>query len=329
VSEPSDEPPVEILDVGGRRPDATQAPPDLPPLHIDPDQPPTEQTESSIPPWRQIAAVVTALAVGAAAGAYVWNAREDAANLAAAAQEAVLIAGQVEGGSSTDVGTQRFRVAVLNAGPRDVEVLSAVPDGWAAVEEETFPPQVATVDEWTSVQMAAEPDCDAPVPRGLRLRVRTDAGETDVTVPLPPGDDAIGAVHQNLCADAFLPYGASVEDVRTASESPTELVMELAMRSYDLSLDFDLVDVTATAEGFEAVASNLPVPFRSGNQSTSPLILVWRVTRCDQTINLGDVELSLRYAPTGSGATDHIDGYALSGEVVATLARFGAAQCPS
>lgn len=316
----------EVLDLGNRRrTDPGRRPRDLPPLHIGAEEPPGEPPDSPMPPWRRLAGVAAVFVVGAAAGAYVWNAREEAAELAAAAEEAHLVAGPIEGGEWSGGDIQRFTVALLNAGQRDVEVLSVRPAGWTTPDDDESPPQMAPAGKWTRIRMATVPDCEAPTPDALEVRVRTEARESAVTVSLAPGG-VLADVHRALCVDDFSAYGAGVEDIRVLpGDDRDTLLMELELRSYDPNLDFDVVDVNASAAGFRAEATNLPIPFRSEVRTPSPLVLAWQVQNCGLTAALDDIGLMLEI--TAAEGSEHVDNPVLPGEGVAALARFGLGQC--
>jgi hypothetical protein len=329
VSEPRDGE-YEILDLGKRRrADTGREPRELPPMRLGDDGVTSEQPESPVPPWRRIAGVAAIFTVGAVAGAYLWNAREDAAELAAAGAATELVAGRVEGGTFPGVSVQRFTVAMLNAGPRDVEVLSVRPEGWTLPRGDLAAgPQTTPAGEWTSIRMSTVPDCDAPTPQALEVRVRTEARESAVTVPLPPGEHLFGDVRQTLCTSDFAAYSAAVQEVRILpSSDPDVLLMELGLTPLDPALEFDVVDATASAAGFHAEATGLPVSFSSDVRSPQPLVLSWRVQNCELTSVLGDIGLMLEMT-SGTG-TSHVDNPMLPGQAVAALARFGVDQCSS
>ena len=327
MSEPRDGE-YEILDLGKRRrADTGREPRELPPMRLGDES--SEQPESPIPPWRRIAGAAVVFTVGAVAGAYLWNAREDAAELAAAGAATELVAGGVEGGTFAGESVQRFTVAMLNAGPRDVEVLSVRPEGWVLPgADQVAGPQTAPAGEWTSIRMSTVPDCEAPTPQALEVRVRTEARESAVTVPLPPGEHLFGDVRQALCTGDFEAYGAFVQEVRILpSGDPDVLLMELGLMPHDPALEFDVVDATASAAGFHAEATNLPVSFNSDIRSPQPLVLSWGVQNCELTSVLGDIGLMLEME-SRSGSM-HIDNPMLPGQGVAALARFGVDRCAS
>jgi hypothetical protein len=298
VTEPHDDG-YEILDLGRRRrADTSREPRALPPLRLGDERPAEDRTEAPTPPWRRLMAFAAAFAVGLAVGAFVWNARDNAAELAAAEQEADLIAGPIEGGTSSGQETQRFTVAMLNAGSRDIEVLSIRPAGWTLPDDERSQPQPAPAGEWTNLRMATVPDCEAPPPQELHVRVRTEARERAVTVTLPPGHSRLTEVHQAVCGGDFSPYGATVVDIRViAQNDPDTLVMELVLKSNDPALDFDVVDVNASAAGFRAEATNLPVSFRSNLRTPSRLLLAWQVQNCELSLAL-DARFGLKQCGT-------------------------------
>jgi hypothetical protein len=327
VSEPRDGE-YEILDLGKRRrADTGREPRELPPMRLGDES--SEQPESPIPPWRRIAGAAAIFTVGAVAGAYLWNAREDAAELAAAGAATELVAGRVEGGTWAGDPLQRFTVAMLNAGPRDVEVLSVRPEGWTLPPgDQAAEPQTAPAGQWTSIRMSTLPDCEAPTPQALEVRVRTEARESAVTVPLPPGERQFGDVRQSLCTSDFAAYGATVQEVRILpSGDPDSLLMELGLVAYDQAVEFDVVEATASAAGFRAEATNLPVSLRTEVRSPQPLLLSWAVQNCELTSVLGDIGLMLEMT-SGTG-TMHVDNPMLPGQAVAALARFGVDQCSS
>jgi hypothetical protein len=327
VSEPRDGE-YEILDLGKRRrADTGREPRELPPMRIGDES--SDQPESPIPPWRRIAGAAVVFTVGAVAGAYLWNAREDAAELAAAGAATELVAGGVEGGTFAGESVQRFTVAMLNAGPRDVEVLSVRPEGWVLPgADQVAGPQTAPAGEWTSIRMSTVPDCEAPTPQALEVRVRTEARESAMTVPLPPGEHLFGDVRESLCTGDIAAYSAIVQEIRILpSDDPDVLLMELGLTPLDPALEFDVVDATASAAGFHAEATGLPVSFSSDVRSPQPLVLSWRVQNCELTSVLGDIGLMLEI--TSRTGSMHVDNPMLPGQGVAALARFGVEQCSS
>ena len=329
MSDPHDDE-YEILDLGGRRrADSGREPRELPPMRLGDDGVTSEQPESPVPPWQRIAAAAAIFTVGAVAGAYLWNAREDAAELAAAGAAAELVAGRVEGGTWAGESVQRFTVAMLNAGPRDVEVLSLRPEGWQLPgADQAAGPQTAPAGEWTSIRMSTLPDCEAPTPQALKVRVRTEVREGAVTVPLPPGEHLFGDVRQALCTGDFAAYSATVQEVGILpSGDPDVLLMELGLTPLDPSLEFDVVEATASAAGFHAEATGLPVSLRSEIRSPQPLLLSWRVQNCELTSVLGDIGIMLEMT-SGTGSR-HVDNPELPGQAVAALARFGVDRCSS
>ena len=320
----------EILDLGGhRRADSGRKPRELPPMRLGEGEP-SEQPESPVPPWRRIAGAAAIFTFGALAGAYLWNAREDAAELAAADAATELVAGRVEGGTWTGESVQRFTVAILNAGPRDVDVLSVRPEGWPLPgADQAAGPQTAPAGEWTSIRMSTVPDCEAPTPQALKIRVRTEARESAVTVPLPPGEHLFGDVRQSVCTGDFAAYSTAVPEVRILpSGDPEVLLMELGLTPLDPGLEFDVVEATASAAGFHAEVTGLPVSFRSDVRSPQPLMLSWRVQNCELTSVLGDIGLMLEI--TSRTGSMHVDNPSpLPGQGVAALARFGVDRCSS
>ena len=327
MSEPRDGE-YEILDLGKRRrADTGREPRELPPMRLGDES--SEQPESPIPPWRRIAGAAVVFTVGAVAGAYLWNAREDAAELAAAGAATELVAGGVEGGTFAGESVQRFTVAMLNAGPRDVEVLSVRPEGWVLPgADQVAGPQTAPAGEWTSIRMSTVPDCEAPTPQALEVRVRTEARESAMTVPLPPGEHLFGDVRESLCTGDITLYSAIVQEIRILpSDDPDVLLMELGLTQLDPSLEFDVVDATASAAGFHAEATGLPVSLTSEVRSPQPLLLSWGVQNCELTLVLDDIGLMLEMT-SGTGST-HVDNPDVPGQAVAALARFGVDRCSS
>lgn len=317
-----DDPLDEILDLGARpRDPRADSPRTLPPLHLD--GPPAEDDEGKQrPPWLGRAAVAIAAVTGVVVGVLGSNARHDAADIAAAESAVHVIAGapQVDGGP--------FGVTVslplFNAGPRDVEVIWARPEGWRIPPDARPRNVLLPRDFWVSVRSSAVPDCGVSTTDVIELRVRTEAREQTITVEVPAPTDLFEA--RRIACEANPSMGAYVESVEIVEPlRPDTLTMRLSMKSFDPNLRFTLVGVTASAPGFRMINAVVPVQFERGARA-SEVDITWEIVGCEATQTLNDVNLGLEFQDEqGRPLTG---GTALPGRGVAELARFALEQCP-
>ena len=317
-----DEPADEILDLGRpRRGETASAPTSLPPMHIG-DQPLAEDNRTDRPPWWQWLVLVLAIVAALIVGVLGSNARRDAADLAAAESEVDLVAGTpvVVNAENTP-----FQLPIYNAGPLEVELLWIRPEGWTLADTAATHPVTLRPDNWTTVRVRAVPDCaQFPSPDVLELRVRTQARENEVSLPLPVAG-VMQEVRTAACRD-FTPVGAFVEEVQLVpSQAEHFLTLRLHMRAFDPSQRFVLTAVEASAPGFGMTHASLPVQFEPGGALSFPLDITWQVVNCEATQILNDVNLGLEFQD--ENGDQQTDAAALPGRGVAELARFGVAQC--
>jgi hypothetical protein len=318
-----DDPPDEILDLGkpGRR-ERDDSPTSLPPMHISEKPPPDDEGATGRPQGWQWAGLLVAVVASLLVGVLASNARRDAAELAAAEADVDLVVGAPATTNSPEVP---FQVPMYNAGPLDVELLWARPEGWDLGESAGHRPITMPPDTWVTIRVRAIPDCQRfDSPDVLDVRVRTQARERTISLPVPtPG--AMLEAHVAACRP-LVPVGAYVEEVDVVpSPSPDTLTLRLQMRAFDPNLRFALIGITASAPGFRMIDASVPVQFEAIPARSVPVDITWQVVGCEQTQILNDVNLGLEFrADDGDRQTD---GAALPGRGVAELARFGMRQC--
>jgi hypothetical protein len=323
VTEPSD-PPAEVLDLGPRpRSERGSSSRSLPPLRLD--GPPPADDEDGPPAWRQWAALAVAIAVGLAVGVLVSNARHEAADATAAEEEVRLVAGVPEI-TFIQAPAVDLSFPLYNAGPLDVVVQSARPEGWTIVDEsDDTRPTTLRSGTWTNVlATVAARECAGPTPTVLELTVRTQAREQGADVVLPAGSVLREA--QDLACDTNPAYqvGIGVERVEVLLSTDV-LVTRLYLRAFDPSMGFDLISISGSAAGFETVAATVPVSFQPGGRSPTQLDITWGVVDCTLTDLLGQVVFSAELVDVNGRTTN--DRIVLAEEGIAALARFGVSRC--
>jgi hypothetical protein len=319
------DPPDEILDLGqpGRR-ENSGSPPSLPPMHIG-EQPPADEEGTDRPRWWQWAVLFVAVVAGLIVGVLGANARRDAADLAAAESQVDLIVGEPL--PSTHPRPQ-FQVPLYNAGPMVVELLSIRPNGWSIAESAVQHPITIPPDRWVPVRVRAVPDCtDYVSPDLLEVRVRTQAGESVISLALPMAG-LMRDVHTAACR-SFNQLGAYVDGVEIVAPLRADtLTMRLQIHADDPNLRFALTDLTATAPGFGLIHASLPVQFEPGEVGpdvSRPVDVTWEIVDCEAAQALSDVYLELGFE---SANGDRQTGRApLPGRALAAMARFDADQC--
>ncbi len=317
----------EVLDVEDSSNDELPGPgPELPPLDLGQLGSDDSAADRAVrtQPWPLWLAAILAFCVGVASGAYAWSLRVQAATEAEQAGVANIIAGNMIGRVDPTSQIQHLGVLMLNNGPRDIEVLSAHPLGWATHGSR---PTTIPSSEWAAVRISVEPYCDSPPPTQLAVLVRTDAGDKTVTVVLPPGDGMLAQAHEQVCGtDPGIRY--AINAGRTTQLEPPEpgtLLMRIELRPAVPATELEITDVNASAAGFLAAATNVPISFRTDRRSPRPLDLLWRITSCEATALLGDVAPQLTVTlPDGMTYRTYV---MLPGQAVAMLARHAQAEC--
>lgn len=276
------------------------------------------------PPWWQWLVLAIAVVGALVLGIVASDARRDAADLADAESEVDLVLGEpvLFAGPGTPV-----QIPVYNAGSLDVELLWIRPEDWTLSDAAADDPVTLRPDRWTTVRVSATPDCDTfPTTDILDLRVRTQAREGEISLPLPtPG--VMQDVRMAICAN-FTGVSAYVQEVQVLpAQTPDTLTLRLQMRANDPAQRFTLTDVEASAPGFGMVHATVPLQFEPGGALSFPLDITWRVVNCEATQILNDVNLGLEIRDENGDR--RTDSAALPGRGVAELARFGVAQCAS
>jgi hypothetical protein len=321
-----DDPPDEILDLGrpGWRVER-DAPRELPPMHID-EQPPADDDEpTGRSPWWQWAVLGIAVVVGLILGVLSSNARRDATDLAAAESTVDLIAGEPRVANPPEADRETpFQVPIYNAGPLEVEVLWIRPQGWEIAQSTARRSTKLPPDQWVAVRVRAVPNCDELLsPDVLELRVRTQAREQTISLPLPRG--GVMQEARTFSCQPFTPIGAYVDEVDVVqSTRPDTLTLRLRMLAFDPNLRFTLTDVSASAPGFRMIDASVPVQFERGARRI-PLDIVWEIVGCEATQTLNEVNLGLEFHDEDGDR--QTDGAELPGRGVAEMARFAIEQC--
>lgn len=325
----------ETLDLGrGNTGRPGRTPRELPPLdlgelsgHRDRPQPGGGFWGRLSPRWRRRGAAATAFVLGLAAGAYVWDARSDAADLAAEAGQVELLVGWFGLEPSPTREAAQVTVTLHNAGPRDVDVLAVRPTGWAAVSDAA--PAATTVPpaEWTEVGITADPVCDAPVPDQLEVEVRTGQGESSVAIALPPGRAYLDLLQELLCGESGLFFGVNVNrGVELIPSEPGILRMIVTFRVFSETTLVEVTAASAAVAGLRAEAIGLPVEVPGGGEVVVPLELEWHVDTCARTSELGEVAADVELRAADRTATVEVQ---LPDRAIAMLGRFVAEECDS
>jgi hypothetical protein len=325
VTEPRDTP-AEILDLGPRsRSERGDSARSLPPLHLG-GPPPADDEKDGPPSWWRWGALALAVVVGLTTGVLVSNARHDAADIAAAEQEILLVAGNPMI-TFIHAPAADLSFPLYNAGPLDVVVHSARPEGWTIVDDVDNPPTTTLrTGEWTNVLTTVEADeCAGDTPTVLELTVRTEAREQGAQVTLPAGNVLREAKDLRCDTDPVFVAGIGVERVQILPSAPDLLVMRLYLRAFEPNLSFDLINIDAAPPGFEMVAATVPVSFRPGGRSPTRLDVTWGITECSVTEQLGPVVFDVELLD-GDGPPTKSE-IVLAEEGIAALARFGGDRC--
>ncbi|HEX6336306.1 MAG TPA: hypothetical protein VFZ85_05080 [Jiangellaceae bacterium] len=276
------------------------------------------------PSWQLWLVAILAFCLGAAGGGYALSLRTQTADEAEQAAEADIVVGNVIGRIDLASQVQHLGVLMFNNGPRDIEVLNAHPPGWAT---HSARPTLIPSSEWASVRISVQPICDSPAPTELTVQVRTESGDRTVTAALPPGGNMLDEAHDQACgADPGLRYAINAGRVSVLdSTEPDTLLMQVVLRLSVPATELSVTAVNASASGFLATATNLPVTFRSDRLSPGLLELSWRVTSCAATAMLSDIAPQLTVMlPDETTYRTHV---VLPGQAVAVLARFAQNQC--
>jgi hypothetical protein len=285
---------------------------------------PPEDVQVRRPSWRVWAGLILAFCLGITGGAYGFSLRMNAADEAEQAAAANVVAGAVIGRIDPASQIQHLGVMMHNDGPRDIEVLNAHPLGWATHSSR---PTIIPSAEWAAVRISVEPFCDSPAPTQLAVQVRTDAGDKTVTIPLPPGGGTLDEALQQVCGtDPGVRYAINAGRVyRLESTEPDTLLMRVELRPAVPAIALEVTAVNASAGGFLATATNLPIVFDPDRRSPNPLDLNWQIASCGATSMLGDVAPQLTVTlPDGTAYRTHV---MLPGQAVAMLARFALTAC--
>ncbi|HEX6231687.1 MAG TPA: hypothetical protein VFZ63_01030 [Jiangellaceae bacterium] len=275
--------------------------------------------------WPRFGVLLGICTFGAVLGAYGWTAHEQVAELSAAALEVNLIAGSVslELGEEGDGWNSGLVGTIYYHGRRDVTILAARPAGWVPVGDGARPIPIPP-REWTSVPLAATPDCTAPVRPELELLVRTERGDRQVTVPFRQSGEYLALFHQSAC---LLPEFVDIEVVDADALPPDDgaLVIRLGLRHIGPpdGREITVLGVGGETAGFRATSSDLPIVLPPG--ATQTITMRWSVNECTRTAELAEVDVVVRLKSPDLGRQNQ--PVYLPGHIVAALARFGVAEC--
>lgn len=238
--------------------------------------------EVSPPPvnWRRALLMMLVAAALVFATATAVNARRDAQAEQAAAGEAHLVVGEVNGGMrhvSLDDAID-FHIDVYNAGDRAVTILSLEFPGWESITPTQAQPIQVKPDAWIVAQARAHPDCETQ-PQSLNAVVQTDAGERSVKLRLP-SDQTTARMLSYACSTGTLEVWLSnlmVEEVeRTGDAIVFHTVIDAMGNGRGGELGATLVGVAADVPGY-AVELAVSVELSEGE---NPLTMVWRIDDC-------------------------------------------------
>jgi hypothetical protein len=321
----------EVLDDGrGRDTDPGSAPVALPPLDLS-----EKAGDDGTPPTVGLAAnrfgrgwtaAVALFVIGLLLGGYVWTVRNEAADLAAEAGQVALVAGWFDAEFSPDRELTRLTVALYNAGPREVLVHSARPDGWMAADGPAGP-ETATIPAagWADAEIAARPACPGPVPRRLHTEVRTEQGESSVVITLPQEPGSLDQYQWLLCGefDALnFVLVTGIEDISPAGPGALRMVLAALVASPSP----DPVEITAvggSAAGFRAASIGPPVSVPGGVEPIVSLELEWQIDSCPATHELGELAVDVEFNQNPGATVKAL----LPDQAIAALGRFAAAEC--
>lgn len=299
-----------------------------------------------MPPWQRWAAIAVAVVVGVFAGAYVWHARSESAELAAAAEGVDLIAGPVvagpavagpiDGASPLD----RFRliqqplrlvVELHNAGDRAIDVRNVRLPGWQ-LPNGADRRSISTVGpgEWRTFGLVGETRCVGSVPQHVDVDIRTEAGDASIIVPLPPADLSrqwssrmtLADVYGSACPDVTprLIFADAINARRSAVDPKT---LQMGVQLLVPGPEAEISDVNASAAGLRGAGRALPVPAGGSHRSVT-VSVDWRIDNCADTAEIAEATLDIEIGGRGETATVPV---ALPNRAVAVLARFTAEEC--
>jgi hypothetical protein len=162
------------------------------------DRPPLSST--TLHQWRAWVVLVLAFGLGLAAGSLPSQSGADAS----AEPKTLLVAGQasVNGAVDPDSGMVPLLVALRTAGTHDVEVLGGRPVGWPGQVGAARRAQTVSAGYWRNVSTAIRLDCGQvppSAPTEIEVRIRTDAGDSSVIVPLPRPMRDLAEAWQAFC----------------------------------------------------------------------------------------------------------------------------------
>lgn len=275
-------------------------------------EPPTNS-----PTWHRWAVLAIAFVAGVAAGGYGWYAGEEAGD----AGRVELVALHMFGEVFDAVEQSRLLVDLHNAGARDVTVLQLRTPGWSDAPDVTAREIAIKAGESGRMVVSGAPRCESGVPESIEAEVRTDAGESTVVIPLPatnPARSSIAMVCGIKDNSSFeFPAFYFIEDGSrtTPQASPFHMLLEIERAAGVV----EILDVTVTAPGFTAQATNLPLLVRQGVPRNVELL--WTISDCAATRELGSVDIELALADGEPTAT------LLPPWAIAQLARLAAAEC--
>lgn len=271
----------------------------------------------TLPRWQRWAIIAAVFVAGIAAGGYGWYASSQATD----ASRVELLVVELNREWSDPFEQSRFFARVHNAGRHEVTVLNLrFPDSPDSAEG---PRQELAIPAGESVRGAVggAPSCEAGVPQWLEADVQTDIGVSTVPIPLP-GTYWTGSLVAMACGAPypFAPDDSGVYLIEDASHAaiqaspfPMRLEMQRAVGRAEV------LDMTARAPGFAAQATNLPISLEQGNPR--PVRLIWTITDCPATRDLGSVDVELLLAD-GGPVTTRLPTWA-----IAQLAGFAAREC--
>ena len=312
---------LEILDVGGLRSRGwTDA--DGPATQLD-DQLPEARSDRS-PSLRRAAMVLGAVVLAVVATAIVMDTRHESIQDAAAADTVNLVAGEVQDRRlNPGQSPARLSVDVLNAGPRDVDILSIHPTGWSSPADEDLRARTLAAGEWTVVPMPVEPACDGPTPPTFEVELRTETADQTVTLKRSTisGFSPMEWVRDEFCQPTSDEVYIGLEGAELLTPDSDGLPMRLLVYS-DQSDGVVVSDVTSSTPGFAVESVELPATLAS-NFSSTAVKVIWTVTDCDEATTFDDAGVDFH---VNDDRRVYSEGW-IPTAAVAALARYALTVC--
>lgn len=250
-----------------------------------------------VPAWQRRGVVAGLFVFGLLIGVLGWQARVDNA------VDIELVASGLGVKSQTDPddpGLRHFGMNVYNAGRHDLSLLGLDLPGWepAARDDREQTLQSGT---WTTVDVAAAPTCDVPVPGEIIATVRRDTADVAIALELPPEGGNLG-VYGDACAGVEMPLTVTVVQNRQWLNARSEQSLVTEIRVAGSVADHTVVAVSAEGAGFAGQAASVPVPMLLGAR----IDVEWEITDCAAAADVGEVELDVTVESVAGERTESV-----------------------